>query len=225
MLPYKALLKSVLILSATVLPFQASAAETNPQTPNDLEISAKQISCAVPGMICLRVSAINRSATQIYLVNATDAVLTNSGGSTKALPSTEICERSDKQEWQKVRDEQAAVTLVTAGLGTLVVGDIETKKQNPRAWLGRESEDRARTQEMFDERLILQLDHTDGLVYFNSGAGGINTLRLQMRRWPDDAIGNPNANSEITLDVPIDNSQIVLSKHDRFEPPHRSDAK
>ncbi len=211
MLPHRALLKSALIVGTLLSPLQAGAAENVTQTPNDLEISAKQVSCPVPGIVCLRVSAINRSATQIYLVNATDAVL----GNMKAVPANEICELSDKQEWQRVRDEQAAVTLVTAGLGTMVVGDIETKKQNPQAWLGRGSEDRARTQEMFDERVILQLDHTDGLVYFNAGAAGINTLRLQMRRWPDDTNGNQNANSDVTVDVPIDSSQIVLSKHDR----------
>lgn len=212
MTTHKAFLKTALIVGSLLSPLLAAEADSVPQAAHELAVSAKQISCPIPGIICLRVSAINRSATQIYSINATDAVLANASERKKALPSSQICLLSDKQEWQRVRDEQAAVTIATAGLGTMVVGDIEAKKQNPQAWLGRTAEDRARTQDMFDERLILQLDHTDGLIYFNGGPSGTSTLRLQSKKWPDDIDEKQNANSEIAVDVSIDNTQVMPLK-------------
>lgn len=192
----------LLVLSCAQNP--CFAEDGTPAIDSELELSAKQVSCSVPGVVCLRLSAINRSATDVFAVRADEASLASSTGSSKALSCSEICDLIDRQEWQKKRDEQFATTIATVGLGTMIVGDVVAKKQDPNSWLGRTTEDRKHSEEMFDERLILQLDHSDGLIYFNGVAPGKNTLKVKRKLWPDNKIESNSTSTEISLEVTIE---------------------
>lgn len=75
-------------------------------------------------------------------------------------------------------------TIATAGLGTMIISDAIDKKRGKQEWLGDEAKRRKSTDTLFEDRIVLPLDHTEGLLYFQISGSKLPRLRVSTTEWP-----------------------------------------
>jgi hypothetical protein len=152
----------------------------------DLQLSAKTEPTPVPNVFCIRLSAVNLSSNQSVKVAADQAVIQDGSAELKPISAREIYTLLSQKQRQKKKRDQITATVISGGLATLTVGDIVDKKESNTAWLGKMSKRRNTKDTLFADRVLLPLDHSDGLIYF---AGTVTTsakLRIPSGTWPTD---------------------------------------
>jgi hypothetical protein len=153
----------------------------------DIELSAASEPCDIPGLFCIKLSAVNLSATHPVTVAAAHAIIQSSSGDIKPLAPRAVSSQLSKQQKRKKKHDQVAATVVSGGLATLTVGDLIDKKRGQQAWLGKITSRRRTTDTLFVNRVVLPLDHSEGLLYFSGPVPSSYKLRVPTDAWPPDA--------------------------------------
>lgn len=150
-----------------------------------VEITAKVVACPIAGVTCIRLSAVNLSNSQSLIVQGTKATLTSSSRSVTAESQRSVYKMLGKKNLDKKRELQLAASVATAGLGTMLVSDAIDRRRGKQEWLGDEAKRRQQSDTLFAERIVLPLDHTDGLLYFVV-ASSASRLRISTKQWPPE---------------------------------------
>ncbi len=159
-----------------------------PAQPNAMpvEITAKIADCPLAGVTCIRLSAVNLSNAQSVIVQGNKATIDSPCGIIGAADQRAVFKMLGKKNVVKKREAQLAATIATAGLGTMIVSDAIDKARGKQDWLGDEAKRRQSTDSLFEERIVLPMDHTEGLLYFVGSVPGSPRLRIATKEWPPD---------------------------------------
>lgn len=164
----------------------ARASESAPLNNAAVELTAKIDECALAGVTCIRLSAVNLSNSQSVIVQGDRARLASPSGNIEAANQRAVYKMLAKKNVEKKREAQLAASIATAGLATMIVSDAIDKRRGKQEWLGDEAKRRQSTDSLFEERIVLPLDHTEGLLYFVGFASESLRLRVVTKQWPPE---------------------------------------
>jgi hypothetical protein len=152
----------------------------------DVQLSANAESTNVPNLFCIRLSAVNLSSNQSVQVAADKAVIQDGSAELKPLSPKHVYSLLNQSQRRRKKRDEIAATLISGGLATMTVGDIIDKKESNTAWLGKINKRRNSKDTLFAERVLLPLDHSDGLLYFTGPMPSKLQLRIPSGNWPSD---------------------------------------
>jgi len=191
-----------IMLSAITMRHAVAQASIQAQTDTtSAQLSAKIVQCKLPDIKCIRLSAVNLSNSQSIIVEGDKAILSSPAGNIAPFNMDEVYKLLAKKCVEIKRETQLAASVATAGLASMVVGDAIDKKRGKQEWLGDEAKHRQSDDELFGERIILPLDHTDGLLYFAGTTSGAQYLRIPTRDWPQEEGASRDAVQFIEIPV------------------------
>lgn len=180
------MLALLLVILAGWVPARAQETGDTSNEPSRCQVSVEVVTCPFPGVSCLKVQAQNLSPSNSIMLSGKQATL-GGGDDAKAVPALDpeaVCALVSSARKREKERAELAVSVATAGLGSLLAWEKLNQDSRDQNWLGKVAWQRKTIATLFGDRVLLPLEQSAGLLYFKTKAGSGNSLSLKQSAWP-----------------------------------------